>query len=64
MPQVYERAKQEWPWVGVIAVWYFKDASDDKKNTAPYYFRMVEPDFTPLPIYEAMKNYLRESVSK
>jgi polysaccharide biosynthesis protein PslG len=59
VPQVYERAKQEWPWVGVIAVWYFKDASDEKKNTAPYYFRMVEPDFTPLPIYEAMKKFLR-----
>ena len=26
--QVYERAKREWPWVGVIAVWYFKPASD------------------------------------
>ena len=58
VPQVYERAKQEWPWVGVVAVWYFKDASDEKKNTAPYYFRMVEPNFTPLPVYDAMKKYL------
>ena len=59
VPQVYERAKREWPWVGVIAVWYFKPASDAEKNTAPYYFRMVEPDFTPLPVYAAMKAYLR-----
>ena len=64
VPQVYARARQEWPWVGVVAVWYFKDASDEKKNTAPYYFRMVEPDFTPLPVYEAMREYLQGHSSR
>ena len=53
----YRRAIEEWPWVGVINFWYFKRASDSERNQAMYYFRMVEPDFTPLPVYEAMREY-------
>jgi hypothetical protein len=41
--------------VGAIAVWFLKPASDAEKNQAVYYFRMLEPDFTPLPLYEALK---------
>ncbi len=55
VPQLYARAKRDWPWVGAIAVWFFKPASDADKNQAVYYFRMLEPDFTPLPLYEALK---------
>jgi hypothetical protein len=55
----YQRAQEEWPWLGVINFWYFKRASDQwKQERKPeYYFRMVEPDFTPLPVYEAMRAY-------
>jgi polysaccharide biosynthesis protein PslG len=55
MPIAYERARQEWPWVGVINYWFFKRATDTEKNQAFYYFRMVEPDFTPLPVYDSMR---------
>ncbi len=55
VPQVIARAKRDWPWVGALSVWFFKPASDAAKNDASYYFRMVEPDFTPLPVYQAMK---------
>ncbi|MCS7060710.1 MAG: cellulase family glycosylhydrolase [Anaerolineae bacterium] len=58
VPQLYERARREWPWVGVIAVWFFKRPSDAERNQSWYYFRMVEPDFTPLPLYQAMKEYI------
>ena len=58
MPLAYQRAQQEWPWVGVINYWFFKRPSDDDKNQSYYYFRMVEPDFTPLPIYDSMKQYI------
>ncbi|MEA3341178.1 MAG: hypothetical protein U9R15_14540, partial [Chloroflexota bacterium] len=53
----YQRAMEEWPWVGVVNFWFFKRASDVERNQAMYYFRMVEPDFTPLPVYEAMRTY-------
>jgi hypothetical protein len=53
----YQRALEEWPWVGVINFWFFKRATDTERNQSWYYFRMVEPDFTPLPVYEAMRAY-------
>ncbi|MEN8098136.1 MAG: hypothetical protein ABFQ89_03600 [Chloroflexota bacterium] len=53
----YERA-DDWPWIGVINYWFFKRATDLEKDQEWYYFRMVEPDFTPTPAYEAMKNYI------
>jgi len=53
----YQRAMEEWPWVGVVNFWFFKRPDDTARNQAWYYFRMLEPDFTPLPVYEAMKAY-------
>ncbi len=53
-----ERVQREWPWVGVVNVWFFKRASDQEQNQSWYYFRLVEPDFTPLPVYESLKDYL------
>ncbi len=57
MPLAYQRAQEEWPWIGNIAYWFFKRPADYEKQQAFYYFRMVEPDFTPLPVYESMKQY-------
>jgi len=56
-PLAYQRVMEEWPWVGVVNFWFFKLPSDARQNEAMYYFRMVEPDFTPLPVYEAMREY-------
>lgn len=58
MPLAYQRAQEEWPWLGNIAYWFFKRPADYERNQAFYYFRMVEPDFTPLPVYAAMKQYI------
>ncbi len=57
-PLAYQRASEEWPWVGVIAWWYFKRADDSERDQSWYYFRLVEPDFTPTPVYEALKAYM------
>ena len=51
----YKRAQLEWPWVGVVNFWYFKRATDTERDQPMYYFRMVEPDFTPQPVYYAMQ---------
>ena len=58
MPLAYQRAQEEWPWLGNISYWFFKRPADYEKNQAFYYFRMVEPDFTPLPVYDSMKQYI------
>lgn len=57
-PLAYERALKEWPWIGVISWWYFKPADEHTKGDSSYYFRLVEPDFTPTPVYEALKAYI------
>jgi hypothetical protein len=54
----YQRAMEEWPWMGVVNFWFFKLPSDAEKNQSWYYFRMVEPDFAPMPVYDAMKTYI------
>ncbi|MFQ3568285.1 MAG: hypothetical protein SNJ59_14955 [Aggregatilineales bacterium] len=58
MPLGYQRAIEEWPWVGMISYWFFKRAADHERGQSWYYFRMVEPDFTPLPVYETMRGYI------
>jgi len=53
----YQRIMEEWPWVGVANFWFFKRADDSEVNQAMYYFRMAESDFTPMPVYQVMKDY-------
>ena len=53
--QAYRRAQEEWPWMGVIFYWFFKRADEREINQPFYYFRMVDPDFTPRPVYWALK---------
>ena len=53
----YDRAENEWPWMGGMMYWFFRRVDDREKNQPFYYFRMVEPDFRALPVYAAMKDY-------
>ncbi|MCU0522188.1 MAG: hypothetical protein MUF84_16030 [Anaerolineae bacterium] len=57
-PLAFERIQREWPWAGVTSVWFFKKATDADQQDPSYYFRLVEPDFTPLPVYNALAAYL------
>ncbi len=56
-PLAYERIMEEWPWVGVVNFWFFKRPDERESNQAMYYFRMVDPDFTPMPVYGTMREY-------
>lgn len=65
MVEAYQRAQQEWPFIGVINYWFFTRPDDSETGQAFFYFRMVEPDyqpdrptFTPLPVYTAMQTYI------
>ncbi len=53
--RAYRRAQEEWPWMGVLNYWFFKRADAHEIEQPMYYFRMVEPDFSLLPVYYAMK---------
>jgi hypothetical protein len=55
--RAYQRVQDDWPWMGVMFTWFFKRADDHERDQPFYYFRLVDPDFTPHPAYAAMKNY-------
>jgi hypothetical protein len=58
--QAYQRAQREWPWMGVLNYWFFKRATDSETKQVFYYFRLLEPDFAPLPAYGALKEYANQ----
>ena len=57
--QAYQRIQQDWPWLGVANVWYLKRPTDQwrQEGKPEYYFRLLEPDLSPTPAYEALKAY-------
>lgn len=57
--QGIERVRKEWPWVGVINIWFFRpDNTPALADTeATRYFSIVNPDFSPRPAYTALQKY-------
>jgi hypothetical protein len=56
----YQRLQSEWPWLGVATYWFLKQADDHERDQNPqYYFRLLEPDFTPMPAYQALRDAAR-----
>lgn len=54
-----QRIRQEWPWVGVVNVWYLRQPGNWQPSQQEYYFRMLDPDFTAHPVYEAVAAFIR-----
>lgn len=44
-------ARTNWPWAGVFSIWYFRQVGDIPPGNPEYYFRMVDADFAPRPVY-------------
>ena len=52
-----ELARQDWPWAGVFNIWYFRQTGQQYTlDDAAYYFRMVDVDFTPRRVYDAVQD--------
>lgn len=51
--EAYKRAQQEWPWLGVMFYWHFRMAHGDDPNKPMFYWAMLDPDFTPHPVYQS-----------
>jgi len=54
----FDRALREFPYVNGVMVWFFRLPSTDLAGQSWYYFRMVEPDFTTLPVYDATREFI------
>jgi hypothetical protein len=53
----YDRMVNEWPWVGVGFIWYFRRPNTEWELRPEGYFRLVGPNWQPQPIYAALKDY-------
>ena len=53
--QGIEWARENWPWLGVVNLWYFRQVGDVPPDRAAYYFGLVDPEFNPQPVYEAVR---------
>jgi hypothetical protein len=50
-------ARREWPWAGVFNIWYFRQTGQQyTPDEAAFYFRMVDVDFTPRRVYDAVQD--------
>jgi len=49
-------ARREWPWAGIFMIWYARQVGNIPTDQADYYFRMIDVDFTPRPLYLAVKD--------
>ena len=50
-------AHENWPWAGVFGIWYFRQTGQQyTPDDAAYYFRMVDVDFTPRRVYDAVQD--------
>ncbi len=59
-----ERAKREWPWMGVMHIWMLRYGGylePDPHDPTPY-FALVERDWTLLPAYTRLQDYLAQPV--
>jgi hypothetical protein len=55
--QGIDLARTEWPWAGVFDIWYFRQTGQTyAPSDAAYYFRMVDVDFTPRRLYDAVQD--------
>jgi hypothetical protein len=48
-------AREHWPWLGVVNIWYFRQVGDVAPERPAYYFALVDPEFNPRPVYEALR---------
>ena len=46
---------RSWGWIGVLNTWYFRQVGDIPVDKSEYFFRIVDVDFTPRPIFHALK---------
>jgi hypothetical protein len=55
--RAFERMRQEWPWLQVLYVWFWKRADELNRDQDWFWFRLADPDFSLQPVYFALRDY-------
>jgi polysaccharide biosynthesis protein PslG len=54
--RAFERAREQWPWMQVMCVWFWKRADYANQSEDWFWFRLADPDFTLQPPYYALRD--------
>ncbi|MBV9542791.1 MAG: cellulase family glycosylhydrolase [Chloroflexi bacterium] len=54
--RAFERAREQWPWMQVMCVWFWKRADYTNQNEDWFWFRVADPDFSLQPVYYALRD--------
>jgi hypothetical protein len=54
--RAFERAGEQWPWMQVMYVWYWKRPDTTNRDQDWFWFRVADPDFTLQPVYYALRD--------
>jgi hypothetical protein len=55
--RAFVRAQQDWPWMQVLFVWFWKRADEFNREQDWFWFRLADPDFSLQPVYFAVRDY-------
>jgi hypothetical protein len=51
-----ERVREQWPWLQVACIWYWKRADESSRDQDWYWFRLADPDYSLQPVYFAIRD--------
>jgi hypothetical protein len=54
--RAFERADEQWPWLQMGFVWYWKRPDDVNRDQDWFWFRVADADFTLQPVYYALRD--------
>ena len=56
--ELMTRARREWPWLGVMNIWFLRAGAGFNPADPTVDFQLVREDWTELPAYAAVRDYL------
>jgi polysaccharide biosynthesis protein PslG len=54
--RAFDRMAEQWPWLKVGFVWFWKRADFSERDQDWFWFRVADPDFTLQPLYYALRD--------
>jgi polysaccharide biosynthesis protein PslG len=54
--RAFDRVRQQWPWLQVGFIWFWKRPDTANRDQAWYWFRLADPDFALQPAYYAVRD--------
>ncbi|HEV2121495.1 MAG TPA: hypothetical protein VGW38_01820, partial [Chloroflexota bacterium] len=53
--QGFDRALNNWPWLGAVFYWHFRMVHAENRDQVHYYFGLADSDFNTYPAYDAYR---------